>query len=396
VVATPLSQAHADIAYVAHLVSQREREHAVVNTLRAFDEVKALVFCETRLGVSRLHASLVERGFAAAALSGELSQPERARALASLRDGRARVLVATDVAARGIDLPDIGLVVHADLPHDAEVMQHRSGRTGRAGRKGVSVLLVPVSSRVFAQRLLSKARVTADWAPVPTAEVIRTQEKERLFQELLEESKAVDSDELDVARRLLVERTPEQLVSALVRASRSKRPSPEELPETEQAVLRALKRPASRPVSAGPEDGVRRAPASHPAAGHGSGHAAGSGAPRPTRPSRPVPEVAATGAPTAEGVWFHLNVGRSQKADPKWLVPLLCKRGGVTKAELGRIVILAEETRFAVVAHAAVKFAALSKRPDPREPGIRIRLLRPAEETAETAKRPRPDRPGRA
>ena len=63
----------------------------------------------------------------------------------ALRDGRARVCVATDVAARGLDLPNLGLVIHAELPHDAEALQHRSGRTGRAGRKGVSVLLVPPS-----------------------------------------------------------------------------------------------------------------------------------------------------------------------------------------------------------------------------------------------------------
>ncbi len=81
-----------------------------------------------------------ERGFSAVLLSGELSQHERNQALQALRDGRARVCVATDVAARGIDLPNLGLVIHAELPNDAETLQHRSGRTGRAGRKGVSVL----------------------------------------------------------------------------------------------------------------------------------------------------------------------------------------------------------------------------------------------------------------
>src|SRR3546814_7875034 len=71
----------------------------------------------------------------------ELSQSERNHALQALRDRRARVCVATDVAARGIDLPDLGLVIHAELPHDAETLQHRSGRTGRAGRKGICILL---------------------------------------------------------------------------------------------------------------------------------------------------------------------------------------------------------------------------------------------------------------
>ncbi len=99
----------------------------------------AMVFCATREAVRHLQASLLERGFSAVALSGELSQSERTHALQSLRDGRARVCVATDVAARGIDLPDLGLVIHAELPNDHETLLHRSGRTGRAGRKGICV-----------------------------------------------------------------------------------------------------------------------------------------------------------------------------------------------------------------------------------------------------------------
>src|ERR1700754_2043444 len=134
---------HADIEYRAVRIAAGGVEHAGVNVLRFFESPSALVFCSTRDGVRHLQAALLERGFSVVALSGELTQNERTTALQSLRDGRARVCVATDVAARGIDLPSLDLVIHADLPNDAEVMQHRSGRTGRAGRKGVSVLLVP-------------------------------------------------------------------------------------------------------------------------------------------------------------------------------------------------------------------------------------------------------------
>ena len=76
----------------------------------------AIVFCNTRNAVRHLQAALLERGFSVVALSGELTQNERTHALQALRDGRARVCVATDVAARGIDLPNLGLVIHADLP----------------------------------------------------------------------------------------------------------------------------------------------------------------------------------------------------------------------------------------------------------------------------------------
>ena len=98
---------HGDIAYQAVTVSPAEIEHAVVNLLRFHEAETAMLFCATRDNVRHLHASLQERGFAAVALSGEHSQSERNQALQALRDRRARVCVATDVAARGIDLPSL-------------------------------------------------------------------------------------------------------------------------------------------------------------------------------------------------------------------------------------------------------------------------------------------------
>ena len=153
---------HADIEYRAIRVASGDVEHAVVNVLRFYESPSALVFCNTRDAVRHLQAALLERGFSVVALSGELTQNERTMALQSLRDGRARICVATDVAARGIDLPSLDLVIHADLPNDAEVMQHRSGRTGRAGRKGVSVLLVPPIRRRRAEVLLNLSGIDGD------------------------------------------------------------------------------------------------------------------------------------------------------------------------------------------------------------------------------------------
>ena len=98
---------HGDIEYQAVTVSPSEIEQAVVNLLRYHEAERRMLFCATRDNVRHLHASLVERGFAAAALSGEHSQCERNQALQALRDRRARVCVATDVAARGLDLPTI-------------------------------------------------------------------------------------------------------------------------------------------------------------------------------------------------------------------------------------------------------------------------------------------------
>src|SRR4051812_46691505 len=168
---------HRDIEYQVVSIVPRERDLAVVNLLRFYEPPGALVFCATRDGVTHLAANLSERGFSVAALSGELSQRERNQALQALRDGRARVCVATDVAARGLDLPDLGLVIHADLPQNKEVLVHRSGRTGRAGKKGLAILVAPDPARRFVERLLAAARIDAAWHLPPSADDIRDRDQ---------------------------------------------------------------------------------------------------------------------------------------------------------------------------------------------------------------------------
>src|SRR3569623_2016584 len=177
---------HGDIAYQAVTVAPSDIEHAVVNLLRLHDAESAMLFCATRDNVRHLHASLVDRGFAAVALSGEHSQSERNAAMQALRDRRARVCVATDVAARGIDLPTLSLVIHVELPRDAETLQHRSGRTGRAGKKGTAILLVPYPRRRRVEGMLRGAKIAAEWVSAPTPEDIRTSDRERLLAQLLE------------------------------------------------------------------------------------------------------------------------------------------------------------------------------------------------------------------
>jgi len=153
---------HGDIEYRALVVANNDRENAIINVLRYFEAKNALVFCATRAAVGRLTSRFHNRGF-----SGELSQSERTHALQAMRDGRARVCVATDVAARGLDLPNLELVIHADLPKNKESLLHRSGRTGRAGRKGVCTLIVPHNARRRTERLLVSAKIEAEWAKPP-------------------------------------------------------------------------------------------------------------------------------------------------------------------------------------------------------------------------------------
>src|SRR4051794_12319204 len=222
------SQGHGDIAYQAVAVSPTDIEHAVVNLLRFHEAETAILFCATRDAVRRLHASLTERGFDAVALSGEHSQSERNQALQALRDQRARVCVATDVAARGIDLPSVSLVVHVELPRDAEVLQHRSGRTGRAGRQGTAVLIVPFQRRKRVEGMLRGARINAEWIAVPSATEIRARDRERLL-DALSAPVEMDEDDRELAQQVMDRLEPQAMAAALVRSLRTDMPAPEDI-----------------------------------------------------------------------------------------------------------------------------------------------------------------------
>jgi len=335
------SEGHADIEYRAIRVAHNKAESAIVNLLRFMDPPNALVFCATRNAVRHLEAILLERGFAAVALSGELSQSERNHALQALRDGRARVCVATDVAARGLDLPNLGLVIHADLPNDAEVLQHRSGRTGRAGRKGVSILLVPNSRRRRAEEMLSRARVQFTWTEPPSADDIRKLDQDRLLQNPILTEPSSD-EELSMANSLLAAHNPQNIAAAFVKMYRATLPAPEEIGE----VFEPRGEQRGRSEAQGSREPRNRAerreqkftPEKRPQAE------------RADMPRRP--------GDMENGVWFKITVGRERNADPKWLLPEICRQGDITKKDIGAIRVYERETRFEVSPDVAEAFAA--------------------------------------
>jgi len=336
-VSVATGEQHADIDYRAVVVLPREAERAIVNVLRFVDAPGALVFCRTREAVNRLHMELAERGFAAVALSGELGQAERNRALQALRDRRARVCVATDVAARGLDLPDLGLVIHAEVPSDPATLLHRSGRTGRAGKKGMAVVLVPAPRRRYAERMFNDARVEPRWMGPPTADIIRARDEEVLRKGVAELAADAMDEDVAVARELIAAGDAEKLVAALVRIQRAQLPAPEEISGWEP--------PPPRPPRAE----------------------------RKERPAQAYEVNEALGAPESlDGAWFRINVGHAHRADPKWLLPMLCRRGGIQKQHIGGFRVMRHETRVLIHPAVAEKFARAIQRPDPADPNIRV------------------------
>lgn len=357
---------HRDIVYQVVSIVPRERDLAVVNLLRFHEAPGALVFCGTRDGVTHLAANLSERGFSVAALSGELSQRERNQALQALRDGRARVCVATDVAARGLDLPDLGLVIHADPPQSKEMLIHRSGRTGRAGKKGLAIIVAADPARRFIERLLHSARIEVTWRLPPSSDDIRGRDQDHLAVEIRGLIDEISEADRAVARTLLADRSAEDLVAALVRARREARPEPEEL--TIPMSMRPRPRVEQRGSGA-------RGTGDRPGRSPGSTAADRAGYLQRARPERPARIAPGSRGDARKLVWFTINIGRSKNADPNWLIPLLCRRGGISKNAIGEIQILARETRVEISHDVSERFAAAVREPDIKDRNIHIEPL---------------------
>ncbi len=303
---------HADIEYRALSVANHDTDAAIINTLRYYDAPNAIVFCNTRAMVTRLTTRLSNRGFSVVALSGELTQSERSNALQAMRDGRARVCVATDVAARGIDLPNLELVIHAELPTNAETLLHRSGRTGRAGRKGISAMIVPAKMYKRAQNLLKWGKLTASWGKPPSADEITAKDEERLLTDPIWSDDFSEAEQA-FAARLLDQHGAEKIAAAYFRLYAGKQSAPEDLSEIKDIAR---------------DD---RPPREHKSFG----------------PSK----------------WFAIDIGREGKAEARWLMPMLCKAGGITKKEIGAIRIQPNET-FIEISEPAVQGFLKSVGPD--------------------------------
>ncbi|HEV7292601.1 MAG TPA: DEAD/DEAH box helicase, partial [Devosia sp.] len=318
--ATSGEEQHADIDYKLMLVPAAERENAIINTLLFFDSVNTIVFASTREGVKHLSARLHNRGFDVVTLSGELTQSERTNALQSMRDGRARICVATDVAARGIDLPNLDLVIHADLPTNADTLLHRSGRTGRAGRKGTCVIIASMHRRNVAQRILKTAKLDVSMMAPPSAAQIEAQYRESILTaESL--SRPVAEEESEFIAQLLARHSAEAIAAAYLRQQLASRPAPEDV--TENAM-----------------------------------------------PDKPGDKDPRTRERFEGGTWFKVTVGRKHKAEPRWVLPMLCKAGNVTKTAIGSIRIFDTESHFEVAADKADSFARTVEKNGSGERGV--------------------------
>jgi len=401
------------VAARAETVDTIEQRHCLVSRHHKLDlltrllEVEPfeaiLIFVRTKTATVELAERLCGHGFAAEALNGDMNQPMRERTVERFRDGRLDILVATDVAARGLDVERINLVVNYDIPNDPSAYVHRIGRTGRAGRSGRALLLVEPRERGLLRAIERTTRQAIPAMALPTARDVSESRIGRLTEALHEARAAQD---LDFFYQLIARIEREQELAVLDIAAAL-------------AYLAQKGRPLvvdDVPAPRGERDsGDRRQRGTHPGERlkadqsktrlrHRSHDGAASGESR-----RP-------GAKGADLVAYRIDVGRQDGVSPREIVGALTNEGGIPAAQIGRIAIRDDHTfvdlpagMAAGVAKQLQRIVVCGKalRLQPRDPGRRprgqdARRTSPARAKHQGVKaQPRarqtyPERPGRS
>ena len=194
------------------IVSGVHKLDALTRILEAENFDGMLVFARTKVATVELAEKLEARGFAAAALNGDMQQKDRERTVARLKDGQLDILVATDVAARGLDVERIGHVVNYDVPYDTESYVHRIGRTGRAGRKGEAILFITPRERNMLRYIERATRSPLEPMDLPTIADVNEQRVARFAQKITE---ALAAGQADIFRSLIEEYEREHNVPAI-------------------------------------------------------------------------------------------------------------------------------------------------------------------------------------
>jgi len=175
-----------------------DKERSLVRIIEMENPSQAIIFCNTKDRVFYVSRVLQRFGYNADQISSDLSQSNREKVLQRVRDGKLRFLVATDVAARGIDIPDLSHVYQYEPPEDMEAYIHRAGRTGRAGATGTAVMLINLNERKHITRLSARYKIEFEKIELPRDEDVQTLVSERLTGQL--EARLRNRDRLQIER----------------------------------------------------------------------------------------------------------------------------------------------------------------------------------------------------
>jgi ATP-dependent RNA helicase DeaD len=315
--------AAAQVRQVAYIVPRAYKMAALARALDVEDPSAAIVFCRTRTEVDELTETLTARGRRAEALHGGLSQDQRDRVMKRFRANRTELLIATDVAARGLDVSHVSHVVNYDVPSAAEAYVHRIGRTGRAGRAGVAITLAEPREHRLLRQIEQLTKQKIEIAAVPTVADLRARRLELLRATLREAILAGDLDRFRPAVESLAEEFDVMDVAAAAvkqaAASEAGEEPEEEIPEFAPRPPRDAKQ-ARSPRERAAGDGAPSRASRAPAAGRGE---------RPARRGDPAWGVAR----------IFVGSGRKAKMRPADIVGAIANEAGVDAKTIGAIEI---------------------------------------------------------
>ncbi|MCF7912532.1 MAG: DEAD/DEAH box helicase [Candidatus Cloacimonetes bacterium] len=198
-------------------VRDSDKYEALCRIIDVEPEFYALIFCRTKLKVDHLANALKDRGYDAAALHGDVSQAQRERILDQFKKKKISILVATDVAARGIDIVDLTHVLNYSIPQDPESYVHRIGRTGRAGKQGTAITFITPSEYRKLMRIQEVSKSEIRQEILPTVKALIRIKRDRIVSEIKDVIDSKDyHDNMHVANELLADFSPDVIISALL------------------------------------------------------------------------------------------------------------------------------------------------------------------------------------
>jgi len=288
------------------MVSQHQKVEALTRLLEVESFEAAIVFARTKQATEHLAERLRARGFDAAAINGDITQPQRERTVATLKDGSLDVLVATDVAARGLDVDRISHVVNFDIPTDAESYVHRIGRTGRAGRSGTAISFVTPRERHLLRQIERQSGAKLEQMPMPSVDDVNQTRLSR-FDDAITAALA-DTERVDLFRDVVSHYVGEY-----------------DVPEVDVAAALAVVMQGDEPLLLDARAELERVPA------------ADERGPRRDRAERPDRRGAR--GPKQPMARYRIQVGKRHRVEPRQIVGAIANEGGLSRGDFGAIVI---------------------------------------------------------